>query len=117
MFLVFPLDFQKDVYIRAAVAPYVRLLDWYRDEIKSWILAQDLILSPDRIPRSLIVSHGMMIGGAGRSWAVLVYILNGNFLDAFPYRCVPIDGHTRSTHLLFWVPIQLTQIGKKSSRE
>jgi hypothetical protein len=26
MFLAFPLDFQKDVYIRAAVAPYGQLL-------------------------------------------------------------------------------------------
>lgn len=38
MFLAFPLDFQKDLYIRAAVAPYGRLLEWYRDENKSRIL-------------------------------------------------------------------------------
>ena len=39
MFLAFPLDFQKDLYIQATVAPYGRLLDWYRDSNKSRILA------------------------------------------------------------------------------
>jgi hypothetical protein len=35
-----------------------------------------------------------MIGGTGRSWAVPVYILNGNFPAAFPVdeELVPIDG-------------------------
>ena len=70
LFLAFPLDFQKDLYIRAAVAPYGRLLDWYRDSNKSRILAQVLLLSPDRVPSSLIVSRGTMIGGAGRSWTM-----------------------------------------------
>jgi hypothetical protein len=80
MFLAFPLDFQKDVYIRAAVAPYGRLLEWYRDANKSRILVQVLLLSPDRVPRSLIVSRGTMIGGTGQSLAVSGYILNRNFI-------------------------------------
>ena len=67
MFLAFPLDFQKDLFIRAAVAPYGLLLDWYKDSNRSRILSQVLLLSPDRVPRSLIVSRGTMIGGAGRS--------------------------------------------------
>lgn len=94
MFLAFPLDFQKDIYIRAAVAPFGRLLEWYSDENKSRILAQALVLSPDRIPRSLIVSRGTLIGGMGRSWTVPVYILNGHFPDAFPAveDPVPFDG-------------------------
>lgn len=83
MFLAFPLDFQKDLYVRAAVASYGRLLDWYMDENKSRILVQALLLSPDRVPRSLIVSRGTMIGGMGHSWTVPVYILNGKFPDAF----------------------------------
>jgi hypothetical protein len=29
MFLAFPLDYQKDLFIRVAVAPFGRLLDWY----------------------------------------------------------------------------------------
>ena len=67
MFLAFPLDFQKDLFICAAVAPYGLLLDWYKDSNRSRILSQVLLLSPDRVPRSLIVSRGTMIGGAGRS--------------------------------------------------
>lgn len=83
MFLAFPLDFQNDVYMRAAVAPYGRLLAWYTDENKSRILVRALILSPDRIPRSLVVSRGTLMGGQGRSWVVPVYILNGQFPDVF----------------------------------
>jgi hypothetical protein len=100
MFLAFPLDFQKDVYIRAAVAPYGRLLEWYRDANKSRILVQVLLLSPDRVPRNLIVSRGTMLGGTGKSWAVPVYILNGNFPDAFPVdeNPVPIDGEPHPEH-------------------
>lgn len=55
MFLAFPLDFHKELYIRAAVAPYGRLLEWYHDTNKSRILVQALILSPNRVPRSLVV--------------------------------------------------------------
>ena len=44
MFLAFPLHFQKELYIRAAVAPYGRLLEWYRDENNSRILVQCLLL-------------------------------------------------------------------------
>lgn len=98
MFLAFPLDFQEDRYIRAAVAPYGRLLEWYRDDNKSRILVQALILSPDRVPRSLIVSRGTMLGGTGRSWSVPVYILNGNFPDAFPADEDPFDGEPHPEH-------------------
>jgi hypothetical protein len=79
MFLAFPLVFQKDLYIRAAIAPNGQLLEWYRDANKSRILCQVLLLSPDRVPRSLIVSHGTMVGGMGRSWSVLVLYLEWQF--------------------------------------
>ncbi|KAJ1255823.1 hypothetical protein BS78_K154700 [Paspalum vaginatum] len=100
MFLAFPLDFQKDLYVQAAVAPYGRLLDWYHDTNKSRILAQVLLLSPNRVPRSLIVSRGTLIGGMGRSWAVPVFILNGHFPDAFPADedPVPLDGEPHPEH-------------------
>jgi hypothetical protein len=100
MFLAFPLDFQKNIYIRAIVAPYGRLLEWYRDANKSRILVQVLLLSPERVPRSLIVSRGTLIGGAGRSWAVPIYILNGHSLDAFPADEDPvqINGEPHTKH-------------------
>jgi len=100
MFLAFPLDYQKDLFIRAAVAPFGRLLEWYRDDNRSRSLVQALILSADRVPRSLIISCGTLIGGMGRSWSVPVYILNGNFPNAFPADDdpVPFDGEPHPEH-------------------
>lgn len=100
MFLAFPLDFQKELSIRAAVAPYGWLLEWYRDENKSRILVQVLLLSPDRVPRSLIVSRGTVIGGMGHSWSIPVYILDGHFPDAFPADedPDPFDGEPHPEH-------------------
>lgn len=68
MFLAFPLDFQKDVYMRAAVAPYGRLLAWYTDENKSRILVRALIYPEPR-------SHLTQPGGVswdldGRQWPI-----------------------------------------------
>jgi hypothetical protein len=60
-FLGFPLDFQKDLFVRAAVAPFGYLLEWYQDENGSRLLVHALVLSPDRIPLSLIVSRGTLI--------------------------------------------------------
>lgn len=60
------------MYVRAAVAPFGCVLEWYRDANKSRILVQALILSLDRVPRSLVVSRGTMIGGMDRSWSVPV---------------------------------------------
>lgn len=53
-----------------------------------------------RIPRSLIVSRGTLIGGMGRSWTVPVYLLNGHFPDAFPADedPVPFDGEAHPEH-------------------
>lgn len=119
MFLAFPLDFQKDLYIRAAIAPYGRLLDWYHDENKSRILAQALILSPDRMLRSLAVSRGTLIGGMGRSWSVPVYILNGHFPDAFPADEVLfhlMESHIQNIPLLCLEPTHKTPIGKLNSK-
>jgi hypothetical protein len=43
----------------------------------------------------LVVSQGTMLGGAGRSWMVPVFLLNGNFPDGFPQDedSVPVDGN------------------------
>lgn len=95
-----PLDFQKEVYVRAAIAPFGRVLEWYQDTNKSRILVQALIVNLDRVPRSLVVSCGTMIGGMERSQSVPVYILNGNFPDAFPTNkdLVPFDGEPHPEH-------------------
>ena len=49
----------------------------------------------------LVVSRGTTIGGAQRSWSVPVYILDGEFPDAFPADedSVPMDGEPHLEHL------------------
>ncbi|TVU06152.1 hypothetical protein EJB05_49350, partial [Eragrostis curvula] len=96
MFVAFPLDYQTMEYIKAAVAPFGRLLYWDSNSAnKSRVIVRVLVLSPNRIPRSLVVSEGSVLGGNGRSWSVPVYILNGAFPDEFPpgEDHVPLDGN------------------------
>lgn len=75
-------------------------LNLYRDGNKSRVLVQALILSLDRVPRSLVVSCGTLIGGMGCSWSIPVYILNGHFPDAFPANedPMPFDGVPHPEH-------------------
>ena len=59
------------------------------------------MLSPDRIPRSLVISHGTSLGGNGRSWSVPTYILlGGHFPDVLPgdEDPVPQDGNPHPLH-------------------
>ena len=67
MFLGFPLDFQSHGFVKATVAPFGRLIRWFEGPNKSRVLAQCLLLSPDRVPRSVVISQGMLMGGSGRS--------------------------------------------------
>ena len=95
MFLGFPLDYQLLDFIKAAVAPFGRLITWLEGSNKSRVLAKCLLLSPNRVPRSIIVSQGSLIGRMGRSWTLPTYILNGHFPDGFPHEedPVPFDGN------------------------
>jgi hypothetical protein len=100
MFLAFPLDYQTVNFIRAAVAPFGRLIQWFEGPNKSRVLIRCLVLTPERIPTSVIVSQGTMLGGNGRSWSVPVFILGGNFPDAFPgdEDPVPANGIPHPVH-------------------
>jgi hypothetical protein len=62
MFLALPLDFQKDTYVNAIVAPCGRVLAWYINDNKSRLLTLVLLLNPNRVPHSLIVSRGSLMG-------------------------------------------------------
>ena len=73
MLLGFPLHYQLLEFVRAAVAPFGRLISWLEGPNKSKVLVG-----------SLVVSQGSLLGGMGKSWSVPVYILNGQFLDGFP---------------------------------
>ncbi|CAO2150252.1 unnamed protein product [Urochloa humidicola] len=100
MFLAFPLDYQTMDFIKAAIAPFGRLIHWIDGPNKSRVLTQCLVLSPDRVPRSVVISQGTVLGGNGCSWSVPVYILGGHFPDAFPQDedPVPADGNPHPMH-------------------
>jgi len=51
------------------------------------------LLSPERVPRSLVILQGTLLGGTSRFWLVPVFILNGQFPDGFPQNeeHVPFD--------------------------
>lgn len=68
MFLAFPLDYQTVDFIRAAVAPFGRLLQWFKGPNKSCVLTRCLVLTPERVPRSVIVSGY----NAWSKWKILV---------------------------------------------
>lgn len=100
MFLSFPLDYQLLDFIKAAVAPFGRLITWIEGPNKSRVLVKCLLLSPNRVVRSISVSQGSLVGGMGRSWSVPVFILNGHFPDDFPPEedPVPFDGNPHPAH-------------------
>lgn len=84
MFLAFPLDYQLEGFIKAAVAPFGRVLHWHQGPNKSRTLVHCLLLSPDRVPCSVVISQGTALGGNGRSWSVRTYTLGGHFPNGLP---------------------------------
>ncbi|CAN6196796.1 unnamed protein product [Urochloa humidicola] len=100
MVLAFPLDYQTMDFFKAAVAPFGRLITWYESPNKSKTILDCLVLSPHRIPRSMVVSQGSLLGGNGRSWTAPVYIIGGQFPDGFPADedPVPVDGNPHPAH-------------------
>jgi hypothetical protein len=94
MFLAFPLDYQLDGFMLAAVAPFGRLLFWRQCRNKSVSLAHCLLLDPSRVPRSVVVSQGSAVGGNNRSWSVPTYILGGNLgIEIGDEDPIPVDGN------------------------
>lgn len=59
-----------------------------------------LILAPERVPRSVVVSRGTSIGGQGHSWSVPTFILGGNFPGGMPgdEDPIPVDGNPHPAH-------------------
>ncbi|CAN6300043.1 unnamed protein product [Urochloa humidicola] len=100
MILAFPLDYQTMDFFKAAVAPFGRLITWYEGPNKSKTYIDCLVLSPARIPRSVVVSQGSLLGGNGRSWTAPVFIIGGHFPDVFPGEedPMPVDGNPHPAH-------------------
>ena len=100
MFLGFPLDYQTHDFIKATVAPFGRLVRWFEGPNMSRVLVQCLLLSPDRVPRSVVLSQGTLMGGTGHSWSLPTFILDGQFPDIFPLDedPVPADSNSHPAH-------------------
>lgn len=66
------------------------------------------MLTPERIPHSIVVSQGTQLGGNERSWTASVCMLGGQFPYDFPgdEDPVPIDGnpHPLHGHILHFNP-------------
>lgn len=94
LILGFPLDYQTMEFFKAA-APFGRLLSWHEGQNKSKSILDSLVLYPERIPHSIVVSRGSELGGNGFSWTSAVYIIGGHFPDGFPgdEDPVPVDGN------------------------
>ena len=69
---------------KAVVAPFGRLLVWHEGANKTKTFLECLVISPERIPHSFVVSQGSVLDGNGRSWTAPVFVIGGQFLDAFP---------------------------------
>lgn len=104
VFLGFPLDHQLNDYIKAVVAPFGRLHHWFEGPNKSCVLTQCLIVTPERVPRSVVISQGTVLGGNGQSWTAAVYILDGQFPDAFPNDEDPVPANG-NPHPIQAVPV------------
>lgn len=55
---------------RAVVAPFGHLVQWFEGPNKSRVLVRCLVLTFERVPRSVVVSQGSLLGGNGRSWVM-----------------------------------------------
>lgn len=100
MFLTFPLDYQREEFLDAAIAPFRRRLYWHKGPNKTRTLVHCLMLAPERVPHSVVISRGTTMGGNGRSWSVPTYILGGHFPDGFPgdEDPIPADGNPHPMH-------------------
>lgn len=100
MILAFPLDYQTMYFFKAAVAPFGRLISWHEGPNKSKSLLDCLVLTPERIPCSIVVSQGSQLGGNGQYWTASVYIIGGQFPDGFANDedPIPVDGNRHPLH-------------------
>ena len=56
MVLCFPLDYQTMEFLKAAIAPFGRLLVWHEGANKTKTFLDCLVLSLERVPHSFVVS-------------------------------------------------------------
>lgn len=72
------------------------MLTWTSNNIcKSCVLVKCLVLHGSKIPRSVLVCRPPMVGGAGHSWMMPVFVLNSHNNEIIPADedPVPDDGN------------------------
>ena len=96
MFLCFPLDYQTKGYIEQAVNYFGTVLTWTSNSnCKSRVLVRCSVLHTSKIPRSVLVCKPAVVGGAGLSWTVPVFVLNSQNNEPIPgdEDPIPEDGN------------------------
>lgn len=96
MFLCFPLDYQTKGYIEQAVNLFGTVVTWTSNtRCKSRVLVRCSMLHISKVPRSILVCKPAMVGGAGQSWTVPIFILNSSNNEHVPADedMIPDDGN------------------------
>jgi hypothetical protein len=98
MLLCFPLDFQTRAYLEQAVNLFGNVLTWTNnDHCKTRVLMRCSVLHATKIPRSIIVCCSAVVGGAGQSWTVPVFVLNSVNNEVLPVDEDPLP-HNGNPH-------------------
>lgn len=85
MFLCFPLDYQTKGYIEQAINLCGIVVTWTNNtHCRSRVLVKCAVLHTSKIPRSVLVCKPTILGGAGHSWTVPVFVLNSHNNDLIP---------------------------------
>ncbi|XP_052133792.1 uncharacterized protein LOC127752454 isoform X2 [Oryza glaberrima] len=85
MFLDFPLDLQTDSIVDKAVGTFGRLLHWSNGpRFRGRVLAKAILSMVEEVPSKIVIKKYTSFGGVGRSWTILVFVLNGDFADVQP---------------------------------
>lgn len=96
MFLCFPLDYQSKGYIEQAVNLFGTVVTWTSNtHCRSRVLVKCVVLHTSKIPRSVLVCKPAVVGGAGHSWTVSVFVLNSENNELIPgdEDPIPADGN------------------------
>jgi hypothetical protein len=83
LLLDFPLDYINMQYICLVVSSFGQLEEWYQnDPIEGKVLVRAMFKDFDSVPRKIVLQDPT--SGAGESWTISVFTLEGDFADIFP---------------------------------
>lgn len=93
LLLDFPLDYINMQYICLATSTFGQLDYWWEeDPIKGRVMLRAMYKDADSVPKKIVLQDPT--AGAGKSWTISVFILEGEFADMFPPdEDLPLVGH------------------------